>query len=118
MRNHATCVLTRYVAIYDFIKDMQKLEKVTSGLSEHKGYAIIITNDQAYWNPGKKMNPVDKAFHIHNGAEITGTLSWGEEASEGTRKNREADLFLNQSYRPSWRPYLSLDVEKNGEVQV
>lgn len=35
---------------YDFLKDVQRLEKLKSIKKIHKGFAILLTNDASYWS--------------------------------------------------------------------
>ncbi len=82
---------------YDFIKDIQRLEQVAATNQDITGYAILLTNDSAYWKPAN-YGKVAAAFRLHDGRILRGVLSWGAYASEGTKKNREQPLALQGEY--------------------
>jgi hypothetical protein len=106
------------ISRYDFLSDLEKMERVVRKRPDVKGYALLLTNDRVYWKPSKKQNPVDKEFHIHDGRLITGLCSWNEQASEGTTSGREESIHLTGTYRLKWQPYLSLGSKKNEQFQA
>lgn len=69
---------------YDFVKDIERLELVTSSRSNTIGYAIGLTNDSAYWMPTARSGTGGHAFRIHEGTHLAGTLEWAPHASPGT----------------------------------
>ena len=102
---------------YGFIKDISRLEKVLETYRDGVGFAIFLTNDESYWKtPTRDVNTVDKDFRIHEGVTIRGTLSWKEEASEGTMIGGSESLLLKGNYMLNWNDYS--DVEKqNGKFR-
>jgi len=97
---------------YDFLKDVQRLEDITSRYKGTTGYAIILTNDSAYWKQPLSSNTVDASFRIHEGREIVGQLSWGTNASDSTKNNREKDIRLRNTYTAVWSGYSVLNEEE------
>ena len=93
---------------YDFIKDIWRLEQVLSDRSGAVGYAILLTNDSAYWIPQRDIQPVDADFRLHSGRTFGGTLRWGAGASAGTMRDREAPLILRGRYTMNWEDYSRL----------
>ncbi len=83
-----------------------------------KGYAILVTNDHLYWQSPRKVNAIDKDFHIHEGHVLTGVCAWSEEASTGTTSGREEPIYFERSYPLKWQPYLTLGTKKNEVFQV
>ena len=73
------------------------------------GFAIILTNDSAYWSAPYINNTVDSAFRIHEGQTITGRLSWGEKAGVGTTKGRDT-LELLGCYNTTWIPFSDIGI--------
>ncbi len=63
---------------YDFIKDIVRLEQITANRPSAIGYAILLTNDSAYWNSGTGANTIYAAFRPQEGTTLQGTLAWGE----------------------------------------
>lgn len=106
------------ISRYDYISDLQKLERVTKQRQGVKGYAILITNDHLYWEHPRKQNTVDEAFHIHDRHVVTGVCSWKEEASPGTTSARENPIRFTNSYVMKWKPYLTLGTKKNEQFQA
>lgn len=106
---------------YDFIKDIQRIEKIAAGrrLEDRnefsRGFAVLLTNDPSYWRPGGK-GAIDEAFRTHEGRRLTGTMAWTMRAGAGTTKNRRDPLVLRGSYEVHWRRYRTLPTE-NGEFR-
>lgn len=97
---------------YDFVKDVQRLERVTGGYGPaDAGFAVLLTNDPSYWNPPRKENTVDAEFRIHEGAAVGGKMEWSGKASPKTKEGREDPIELNGSYACRWRDYLRLEGE-------
>lgn len=97
---------------YDFLKDVQRLEDITSRYKDTTGYAIILTNDSSYWKQPLSSNTVDASFRIHEGREIVGQLSWGTNASDSTKNGREKDIRLRNTYTAVWSDYSVLNEEE------
>lgn len=79
---------------YDFCKDIERVEKFG------KGYAVLLTNDELYWKPGR-TNTNDAPFRLNpeRGA-IHGRL-------KGSIKEREGEIILRGTYPLEWKPYSS-----------
>lgn len=97
---------------YDFLHDISRIEKAKT-LDENfeLGFAIILTNDSAYWSAPYINNTVDAAFRIHEGQSITGSLSWGEKAGKGTTKGRDP-FELRGSYKTTWLPFSNIGIPR------
>ena len=105
------------VGRYDFIKDIQRLEKIVFSRSSIVGYAIFLTNDSAYWTPPRSNQTVDASFRIHNGRILTGELSWGSRASEGTMRGREDKLYVKGAYNLNWKDYSEINQKSYGRFR-
>jgi len=90
---------------YDFVKDLQRLEKVVSGRESTVGYGVFLTNDSAYWTPPRDTQTVDADFRVHQGRIVTGELRWGPGASAGTMHSREQAILLTGVYKFDWQDY-------------
>lgn len=93
---------------YDFIKDICRLEEITSTISDCEGWAIMLTNDSAYWKTPLNTETVDAAFRLTEGRILNGDLAWTDQASAGTKKNRESDLSVSGKYKLAWEDYSSV----------
>ena len=94
---------------FDFLYDINRIEKVKAlDRKFASGYAIILTNDSAYWKVPSVGNAVDAAFRIHEGKTVTGNLSWAENAGVGTTKGRDP-FELYGEYRMTWLPYSTIN---------
>ncbi|MDH7561744.1 MAG: hypothetical protein QHJ34_16205, partial [bacterium] len=60
---------------------------------------------------------VDADFRLHNGRVLEGILSWGINASEGTKKNREQPLVLQGRYDLQWSDYSRPSSASYGEFR-
>jgi hypothetical protein len=90
---------------YDFIKDIQRLERIAAISKKIVGYAVLLTNDSAYWIKPANMNTVDANFRINDGRILEGVFSWAENTSLGTKKNREQPLVLSNRHLVHWETY-------------
>lgn len=105
------------ISRYDFVSDLGKMERVVQSRPGVKGYVMLITNDRLYWQPPKKQNSVDEAFHIHDGHVVSGVCAWKEEASAGTTAGREQPIHLTGTYVMKWQPYLRIGEGRNEEFR-
>ena len=90
---------------YDFIKDIQRLEHVATEQRKFVGYAVLLTNDSAYWIKPANHDTVDADFRINGGRILEGVFDWGANASDGTKKNREQSLMLRNRYLIQWENF-------------
>lgn len=90
---------------YDFLKDLQRLEEITAQHKNTVGYAILLTNDSAYWKVPRDGRTVDASFRIHDGKTVSVTLQWGSAASEGTTQSRAEPIMIKGIYRLVWQVY-------------
>ena len=97
------------VGRYDYVKDIERVERVVAAGRQVVGYAIILTNDSGYWSLPRKSDSVDANFRIHEGRVLSGLLGWDPRASEGTRRGRMDSINLSGSYRLAWRGYSGSD---------
>ena len=79
LRNHGAQVQRRY----DFLLDIQRLGLMRSmpELCE-AGHAVLLTNDESYWNLPRSRDTVDSDFRVHEGRVISGELAWAAHASD------------------------------------
>lgn len=100
---------------HDFIKDIWRLERYVKLAQRSIGYAILLTNDQGYWQEGKQ-NSVDAAFRLSEGRVISGVCSWTKDAAPGTTKGRNIPIAIDGRYALSWNDYSNHD-EKWGRFR-
>lgn len=102
---------------YDFIKDIQRLEHVAVGQKNFVGYAILVTNDSAYWVEPANHDTVDAKFRINGGRVLQGVFDWGVNASDGTKKKREPVLVLKNKYVVQWENFSRPSLASYGEFR-
>ena len=104
---------------YDFLRDVQRLERVSSRKDVRGGYAIMLTNDASYWEvpAGGRRETNDSQFRLHEGRKIGGLLDWSTQASPGTKKGRETPIELNRSYELNWRDYSTVPQKRNNRFR-
>ncbi|HPM48103.1 MAG TPA: hypothetical protein PLW78_10240 [bacterium] len=95
---------------YDFLKDVQRLEKLKESKKINQGFAIFLTNDHYYWSAGRKENSVDAKFRINEDRKIEkdSTLEWTSDAADGTKKGRTDPIKLKKDYTCKWFKYSAL----------
>lgn len=113
LRDHSAQDIGRY----DFMKDIQRLEQVAVAHQNITGYAILLTNDSAYWVEPANHSTVDANFRIHDGRIVEGVLAWGTKASDGTKKDREQPLELQGKYLLQWVDYSHPSSARYGEFR-
>ncbi len=99
---------------YDFVKDIQRLERLGAADREMSGCAILLTNDSAYWQQPRPADAVDAAFRLNPGRTISGELAWRRRASAGTVRGREKALTLAGRYAVAWRDYSNASSARYG----
>ena len=102
---------------YDFLKDIQRLERIVFDRNDIVGYAVFLTNDSAYWITPRNINTVDANFRIYQGRILSGELSWGSHASEGTMRGREETIHIKGAYNLNWQDYSEPSQESYGKFR-
>jgi hypothetical protein len=102
---------------HDFIKDIWRLEQAISVDVNATGYAIMLTNDSAYWKQPGDRHVVDPLFRLHEGNILHGTLDWDARASAGTKRGRDEPIRLNGIYTMRWRDYSKPSTESYGKFR-
>lgn len=93
------------ISRYDVCKDLWRVETMIVDGYADSGWVVALSSDGGYWRPGTKADPIDKAFRIFEGCELTGELAWDERAGLGTTRGREAPIMLRGRYECRWRHY-------------
>ena len=103
---------------YDFLRDIQRLEILRSKLKRCKaGYAVLLTNDSAYWKVPMRRDTVDADFRIHEGRAVSGVLAWSTSTRPGTVGGRESPIEIQGSYRLRWQEYSSFPETSYGSFR-
>jgi hypothetical protein len=90
---------------YDFLADVERLERFVAAKRASAGCAILLTNDPSYWSDSARSGTVDEKFRLAEGRVIHGSLAWLEHASAGTMRSRERPITLKGEYSAVWKPY-------------
>ena len=104
---------------YDYLNDIQRLERVVKEYGTNVGYAILLTNNRGFWeSPSSGWKATgDAAFRIHNGRRLPAEMEWSARAAEGTTKNRQSPIRLAGAYAMDYREYSELPGARNGKFQ-
>lgn len=97
---------------YDFLKDVMRLEQIKRMKPHAEGYAVLLTNEPLYWKSGQSGTN-DEAFHLQEGRQLTGELSWNLKASKGTTKGRLDPILLRGSYTVTWKAFSNLQTQNS-----
>jgi hypothetical protein len=93
------------ISRYDVIKDIVRVESfVADGVAE-LGRVMVLTNDPAYWQPGRSAETIDAQLRLHEGRVLEGALGWSPRAGRGSVRGREDVLALTGRYQCRWRDY-------------
>ena len=87
---------------YDFLKDIYRVEKYVTERKNWTGYAILLTNDSAYWNPTNRAESVCDQFRLTDQRLIM----YPSDYSDGRRATRETTprLVRPPAHWPADRP--------------
>lgn len=85
-------------ARYDYIADIKRLMDMIKDRRIDRGYAIKITNVKDYWAEPKNKNTSFEKFRIHNGATLTGQLTWQPTQTKSGKPKK--DVSKDQDQRP------------------
>lgn len=111
LKNHGA----KDVNCYLYLKDIHRIERIKENVLEFKeGYTVFITNELSYVRKPLKEDCVYKQFSLEDEIIKTGTLDWGKNASDGTKKNCEQPIQLKESYYIKWENYSKLDDSNTG----
>ena len=102
---------------YDFIRDIRRLEQYLAGRRDCAGYAVLLTNDSAYWTPPRGRGTLDADFRVHQGRSLHGTLTWRPGAATGTIRGREEPIELDAYYAVDWESYSQLGSRSYGRFR-
>jgi hypothetical protein len=113
LKDHAAQDITRY----DFLKDVTRVERVVQEHPGTRGFAILLTNDSAYWTESRLLDPVDAAFRLQEGRTVSASLRWSDRTGPGTSRGREVELVVVGPYVLGWRDYSKLPVTSYGRFR-
>ena len=119
---------------YDFLKDVQRLECLSTQTGERRrGYAILLTNDPLLWQCSRNYrydqreddveqhkihadqhkNSKDREFHLYEGRKIEcEKLEWRNKPEPGSIKGRECAICLTGPYYLRWKDYSYVEKEE------
>lgn len=103
---------------YDFVRDISRLEKLTTSGNCDRGFAILLTNDHLYWQEPRTNQVVDFDFRIHEERILENQLEWADRTSDGTKgSSRDKPIELVDRYSIDWSPFeYDVPVETSGNV--
>jgi hypothetical protein len=88
---------------YHFIRDIWRLEQLDSQINTFAGFALMLSNDAAYWAPPN--GAFHDAFRLTPGRMLEGRLAWSEDAADGLN---DRVIELNGRYSVEWRYFAEL----------
>lgn len=98
LRGHEALDLAR---LY-FIHDVTRLEGWVAQQANTNGFAVLLTNDNRLWEEPAYTKPTrDQQFRLHEGRELTGTLTWGPPEQPYAANERT----LRGIYTARWHDY-------------
>jgi hypothetical protein len=104
------------IARYDICKDVSRVENFVATGTVDRGFVLVITNDQGFWNESSRTT-VDAAFRLHEGRQLAGSLAWAG-AAAGTMTGRSSVIELLGTYRLAWRDFSHVLPGPGGRFRV
>ncbi|GGN04018.1 hypothetical protein GCM10011609_48980 [Lentzea pudingi] len=104
------------ISRHDVVKDVVRLERLVAEGWADVGWSVTLTNDSGYWRPGRKLDPIDASFRLHEGRLLSGTLGWAAHAGSGTTHKRDLPLALTGTYECLWRDYSTVTDARGREA--
>jgi len=87
-------------ALHDFWHDIDRLQEIVKkGNGKTIGFALFLTNDKSYWEPGCGAG-LNREFKINDGREIR-----SGETLMGVNKKKKVSVVTDHNYALKWRPY-------------
>lgn len=102
---------------YDFLKDVSRLESFVKGMPTATGWAVLLTNDSAYWCEPRGADGTSTAFSLSDGRTCYGRLEWGANTGLGTKRKREEPIELSGEYRFRWRDYSAVEARSYARLR-
>lgn len=104
---------------YDFLKDVERLEKIIDDGQAREGFAVLLTNDPLYWT-SQGRDTTSFNFRLEKGRKIRKDekMKWKfPRAIPKSMKKRRKSIILRSSYELEWRPYYSFRKVENGRFK-
>ena len=101
---------------YDFLKDVERLEKMIDAGQAKAGFAILLTNDPLYWTR-QGRNTTSFNFRLKKGRKIRKgeEMMWKfPRTAPKSIEKRKNPIILRSSYELEWRHYYSFRKVENG----
>ena len=102
---------------YDFLRDVERLERVSKLPSFRAGFAILLTNDASYWNRSSRTETVDRAFRLHEGRRIDRRHGLVPEGQSWNNQEPGPTIRLEGSYDLRWRDYATMGQGGHGRFR-
>jgi hypothetical protein len=105
------------ISRHDVVKDLVRVETLVADGYADQGAVLVLSNDPAYWRPGRSPETIDAAFRLHEGRMLHGLLTWKLHAGAGTTRGRDLPLSVAGSYQCRWRDY-SQATDADGRTRI
>lgn len=112
LKNHGAKDVNSYL----YLKDIHRIENIQKNEKKffQEGYTIFITNDLTYIKKPMKQDCYYREFSLEDGIVKSGILKWDSRASDGTKKNCEDPIKINNKYPIKWQEYSKIDDTNTG----
>ena len=91
---------------YDFWKDVERLEALHRYTKVNTGFAVLLTNDSAYWKSPRALSDTSAAFSLYDGRMVKEeNLVWAQGTGAGTIGKRENPIRIRGAYCLEWCHY-------------
>ncbi|SRR6266702_137361 len=112
LQNHGAQPVSRYA----FLKDIARLESLSATPAATR-WAVLLTNDSAYWSKPGKADGTSAAFSLTEGRACSGVLEWGAATSAGTKGKSESPIKLAGQYQFAWRDYATVEAARDARFR-
>ena len=97
----------------DILIIYDKIKKNVDEFSEE--YTIFITNESSYLKTPRKTDCIYSQFSLE---DVIKKLDWHENTSEGTKKNCENPIILENECFINWDSYSEIDDSNTGKFYI
>ena len=100
---------------HSFLKDIERLERISRVDDKSLLYALLLTNDAGFWELPKKEGYNYDAFRIYEGQELHGIKEWAPISATDLRKL--GPIKIEGTYKMKWSDFSVFNGMKHGKFK-
>lgn len=100
---------------HGFLKDIERLERISRTDDKSLLYALLLTNDSSFWELPRKVGFNFDAFRIHEGLELHGVKDWAPRSAAELRQL--GSIRIDGTYSLKWSDFSVFSNMKHGNFR-